>query len=86
MHHLTIPYGDDVLFSAGMSRDEFEREARLLLAGKLYELGRLTSGQAARFCEIDRVSFLLSLPRIGISVSNLRPEDADSEIEFIRGA
>lgn len=86
MHHLTIPYGDDVLFSAGMTRDEFENEARLLLAGKLFELGRLTSGQAARFCNVDRVSFLLALPRVGISINNLRPEDAESEIDFIRGA
>jgi hypothetical protein len=82
-HSLTIEYGDDVLFSVGLSRDEFDEEARFLLAAKLYELGKLTSGQAARLCGKGRVDFLLSLPRVGVSISNLRPEDADAELAFI---
>ena len=82
-HQTTIQYGDDLLFSLGMSQDEFNAEARFLLAAKLYELGKLTSGQAARLCEKARVDFLLSLPRIGVPVSNLRAEDADDEIGFM---
>lgn len=84
LHHLTIEYGDDVLFSTGLSRSEFDEEARLLLAAKLYELGRLTSGQAAKLCGRRRVDFLLSLPRVGVSISNLRPEDAEAEVSFLR--
>jgi predicted HTH domain antitoxin len=83
-HALTIEYGDDVLFSLGLSREEFNEEARFLLAAKLYELGKLTSGQAAKLCGKGRVDFLLSLPRVGVSLSNLRLEDAESEVEFIR--
>jgi len=83
-HQATISYGDDVLFSVGMSQVEFNLEARFLLAAKLYELGRLTSGQAARMCGKQRVDFLLSLSRAGVSTSNLREEDADDEISFIR--
>ncbi len=82
-HTLTMDYGDDVLLSAGQTREEFEEEARFILAAKLYEMGRLSSGQAAKFCGKGRVDFLLSLPRIGISISNLRPEDADAEREFL---
>lgn len=84
LHQLTIEYGDDVLFSTGLTRNEFDEEARFLLAGKLYELGRLTSGQAARLCGKGRVDFLLSLPRIGVSISNLRPEDAEAELSFLQ--
>lgn len=83
-YSLTIEYGDDVLLSAGLSRNEFDAEARFLLAAKLYELGRLSSGQAARLCGKERADFLYSLPRVGVSISNLRPEDADAEIGFIR--
>jgi predicted HTH domain antitoxin len=83
-HELTIEYGDDVLFSAGLTRDEFYQEARFVLAAKLYELGRLSSGQAAKLCGKGRVDFLLSLPRIGVSISNLQPEDSEAEAEFIR--
>lgn len=84
-HTLTIDYGDELLFSLGLSRDEFAAEARFLLAAKLYELGRITSGQAARPCGRERVDFLLALPRVGVSISNLRPEDAEQEAEFVRG-
>lgn len=85
-HSLTIPYGDDILLSVGLSEDEFAEEARFLLAAKLYELGKLSSGQAAVLCGKGRVDFLLSLPRVGVSISNLRPEDAEAEIEFLRNA
>lgn len=83
-HALTIEYGDDVLFSAGQTRSELNAEARFLLAAKLFELGRLTSGQAAKLCGKGRVDFLLSLPRIGVSINNLGPEDAAPELEFMR--
>ena len=84
LHHLTIEYGDDVLFSTGLTRNEFDDEARFLLAAKLFELGRLTSGQAAKLCGKGRVDFLLSLPRIGVSISNLRREDAEAELSFLQ--
>jgi len=83
-HQLNIEYGDDVLASAAMPKEEFDAEAKLLLAAKLYELGKLSSGQAAGLCGKGRVDFLLSLPRVGVSITNLRPEDAEAELEFLR--
>jgi predicted HTH domain antitoxin len=83
-HILSIEYSEDVLLSTGLPERDFNEEARFLLAAKLYELGRLSSGQAATLCGKGRVEFLLSLPRIGVSLSNLRPEDATSELEFLR--
>lgn len=82
-HTLTIKYGEDVLFSLGLSEEQFGEEACFLLAAKLYELGRLTSGQAAALCCKGRVDFLLSLPRAGVSISNLREEDAEQELRFL---
>lgn len=82
-HRISIEYGDEILFSTGLSEDEFDAEARFLLAAKLYELGRLSSGQAAKLCEKSRVDFLSSLPGAGVPISNLRPEDAEAEIEFM---
>jgi hypothetical protein len=43
-------------------------------------------GQAAKLCGKSRVDFLLSLPRVGVSMSNLRPEDAEAEVRFLRRA
>lgn len=81
-HTLCIPYDESVLLEASLTRDEFEREAAFLLAAKLYELGRLSSGKAAKLCGKGRVDFLLSLARIGVSMSNLQSEDAEDEVAF----
>jgi predicted HTH domain antitoxin len=83
-HTLSFEYGDDVLLSLGLSADEFSEEAKLLLASKLYELGRLTSAQAARLCGRGRVEFLIMLSKAGIAACNLRPEDAAVELEYAR--
>jgi predicted HTH domain antitoxin len=81
---LTIEYGDDLLAGLGLSPDQFSEEAKFLLAAKLYELGKLTSGQAARLCGKGRVEFLLALPRAGVPISNLRADDADADLSFAR--
>lgn len=81
---LMIQYGDDLLLGLGLSPPEFSAEVAFLLAAKLYELGRLTSGQAANLCGKDRVTFLLDLPRVHVPISNLQADDADEEIAFAR--
>jgi predicted HTH domain antitoxin len=83
-HQVIIDYDDDLLINVGLSPEEFALEARLLLAAQLYEQGRLSSGQAAKLCGKGRVDFLYSLPRIGFPMSNMRPDDADLEIDFAR--
>jgi hypothetical protein len=47
---LTIEYPADVLWALRQQPQEFADEARLLLAVKLYETGKLSTGLAARFC------------------------------------
>jgi predicted HTH domain antitoxin len=86
VHVLEIHYDDDVLLQASLRREEFEREAPILLAGKLYELGRLSSGRAAKLCGMERVAFLMTLPRIGVAMSNLHADDVDDEIRFAQRA
>ena len=41
---LTIDYDDEVLLALGYTPKQFSEEAKLLIAVKLYELGRLSSG------------------------------------------
>ena len=81
----TIEYGDEVLLSAAMSREEFDGETRFLLAAKLFELGKLSSGQAARLCGKDRVAFLLSLDRVAVPAINLDLEELEHDLRFGRG-
>ncbi len=79
---LTIEYSDDLLFRLGVSRERFSDEAKFLLAAKLYELGRLSSGEAAQFAGKSRVEFLFALSNIGLPMSNLREEDLPTELNF----
>lgn len=64
---LTVPYPDELLISLKQNPDEFESEARLLLAVKLYEMGRVSTGMAARLAGMGRVAFMLRLADFGLS-------------------
>ncbi len=52
-------FGDDVLLATGQSPSEFADEARLLLAAKLYELGRLSSGRLQSYARWAESGFSL---------------------------
>ncbi len=84
MKTLNIPVPDDLPDVLKMSEEEFRREAQLLLAAKLYELGRLTAGMAARLAGVDRVTFLALLARYHAPAINLTGEEATHEIEAAR--
>ena len=81
---LTIEYTDDLLFTLGVSDKEFSGEAEFLLAAKLYEIGKTSSGQAAKLAGQSRVEFLFALARVGVPISNLREEDLQNELNFAR--
>ena len=58
---LTIDYGDEVLLALGMTPDDFAKEAGMLIAVKLYEMGRLSSGAAAELANLPKPLFLAGL-------------------------
>jgi len=74
-HMLQIFYTDDLLLSLKKSREQFEREARYLLAVKLYEMEKISSGKAAQLAGLDRVSFLLGLGQFNISPFQVTMEE-----------
>ncbi len=72
---LTISYPEQLLLSLKESPEEFEAEARLLLAVKLYELGRISTGLAAQLAGMGRVEFIFTLNRFGLSPIGTDPEE-----------
>ena len=82
---LTIEYEDDLLATLGLSPLDFANEAKFLLAAKLYELGKVSSGLAAKFCGMERVRFLLALNRSGVPASNLTIDDLEDDLRFAHG-
>lgn len=61
-----------------VSPEAFEEEAKMAMAIKLFELGRLTTGQAAALAGIPRVAFLLQCHRFGAASA----EWSDEELEY----
>jgi predicted HTH domain antitoxin len=76
--HLDLP--DSVLLASGQSPDEFASEAKFLLALKLFEVGRLSSGKAAELSELPRVEFLFRAGRMNVAVADLDREELDREL------
>jgi len=67
--HLTVPYPDSLPASLGMSRSEFEQEARLLLAARLFAERKISSGLAAEMAGISRVEFLTKTASMNLSAA-----------------
>lgn len=77
---ITIPYPEDLLLSLKETPAEFEAEAKLLLAVKLYELGKVTTGRAAELAGISRVEFLFALDRFGLSPIGVDPDELERDL------
>jgi predicted HTH domain antitoxin len=84
MRTLQIPYPDDLPEALGETPEEFERQLKFLVAAKLYELGRISSGRAAELAQMDRVEFLTHLGRYRVSVFNYPLEELEREIREAR--
>ena len=77
---LTIPYSEDLLLSMKRSPQEFEAEAKLLLAVKLYEMDRVSTGAAAKLAGLGRVAFMFELARFGLSPIGQAPSELAEDL------
>ena len=81
---LTIDYGDEVLLALGMTPDEFNKEARTLIAVKLYEMGRLSTGAAAELANLPKPLFLSRLAAYDIDTFNISKDELRSDVTSAR--
>ena len=79
MNTLTIKLPVDGLPCAAELPDNFSYEARFLLAVKLFEQGRISSGKAGLLCDMGRVEFLLAASRSGVPVVDLSGDELAEE-------
>ena len=86
MHTLAIEYPPEVLWALQQEPEEFEDDARLLLAVKLYEGGRLSTGMAAKLAGIPRSAFIFLLGRYKLSPFGQSPDDLEDDLANARRA
>ncbi len=73
-----IPIPDSLLLR---SKDlaSLQQRSRFLLAVKFFELGELSSGQAAQMCGLSRVVFLFEAGKLGVPVAALYDDELAGE-------
>ena len=81
MRTLSVKYPGTIPATINVSPETFEEEAKMAMAVKLYELGRLTSGQAAAIAGIPRVEFLLQCHRFGVASVEWNNEELGNEFK-----
>ena len=81
MKTLTVRVPESLLIQNGSSEEALTREAQWQLALRFFELGRLTSGQAAEMCGLNRVDFLVAASRAGVAVADLDGDELVQEIQ-----
>ena len=78
---LVLDYPPSLPDRLQQSRKQFEQEARMAMAVKLFEMKRLSSGMAAKLVGMDRVSFLLSLSNFDVPMIDLDEEELQSDAD-----
>ena len=81
---LTIDYGDDVLLALGLTPEEFCEEAKIIIAVKLYEMGRLSTGAAAELANVPKPLFLTKFADYGVDTFNLSRDELERDLASAR--
>ncbi len=64
---ISINYPESLALSLKMNNQEFENEMKTISLIKLYELGKISSGFAAKLLKLNRIEFLDLLEKYNVS-------------------
>jgi predicted HTH domain antitoxin len=78
---LIVNYPKQLPDSLQQTIQQFEHEAKMALAVKLFELKRISSGVAAQLVGIDRVTFLLELHHYQVAIHDLTDDELLADVE-----
>lgn len=75
MESLTVEFPSYLAMSLKMENAEFLREIKIMAIVKMYELGKVSSGTAAKILEMERIDFLEILKNYKVSYIDALTED-----------
>ena len=79
MNAITLEYPDSWLVPMATDALHFAQDTKMAAAVKLFEVGKLTSGQAAQFAGVGRQEFLLSCRQWGVDSVNWDADEIEAE-------
>ena len=82
MSDITLSIPDEALVALKVKPEQLGAEIRLAAAIKLYELGRISSGAAAKLAGVPRTVFLMKLADYGVDTFRLTEEQLQQEIRL----
>lgn len=82
---MTIDCGPELAVALGRRESDLDMELRMASALKLFELGRISSGLAARLAGISRVEFLLTCGQYGVSVFQQTETELQDDVDAALG-
>jgi predicted HTH domain antitoxin len=80
MRELRLTYPDDLEQAVNLTPEEMTAQVLLMVALKMFELGKFPSSKAAELAGISRVEFLDACGRYHIPIFNYSPEEVSGEI------
>lgn len=79
MTQIFLDLPQESLLAFDGSKERAEKELRMAAAVKLYEMGQLSSGAAARLAGMPRTVFLVHLAEYGVDTFKFNEEEFEKE-------
>ena len=79
MSQITLDIPEESLLALKTTLEHVGEELRMAAAAKLYEIGRLSSGAAAKLAGLPRVAFLQNLVDYGVDTFRLSENELKQE-------
>lgn len=76
---ISIEFPEYLANSMRMNKSEFEKEIKISGLVKLFELGKISSGTAAKVLELSRIEFLELLAKYNVGFLNV--EDLNEDLQ-----